>query len=123
MNDMDAIACMGGYCKRRESCARYHADFPARSRPGERLCSKGGTEMWLQLGASSPAPARVAPVAPVRPVSAERVGAARVESVVTNAPPQRAIVIASNPNKPKVFNEILQEVERPRPGVLVHRCL
>jgi len=120
MNDMDVIACMGGNCQRRESCARYHADFPARSRPGERLCSKGGTEMWLQLGASSPVPASVDPVRHVVP---ERVSAARIETVVTNAPPQRAIVIASNPNKPKVFNEILQEVERPRPGVLVHRCL
>lgn len=48
MSHLDAIACMGGNCQRRESCARYHADFPARDVPWERICSPGKTQMWAQ---------------------------------------------------------------------------
>lgn len=49
MTHLNAIACMGGNCSRRETCARYHADYPARERPWERLCSRGKTQMWAPM--------------------------------------------------------------------------
>ena len=36
---MNAVACMGGWCHRREQCQHYHADD--RSDPAERLCVPG----------------------------------------------------------------------------------
>lgn len=36
---MTAPACMGGWCRRREDCARYHAQN--REAPVERLCEPG----------------------------------------------------------------------------------
>jgi hypothetical protein len=36
---MELKACLGGWCRRRQNCANYHADD--RSDPAERLCEPG----------------------------------------------------------------------------------
>lgn len=38
------IACMGGWCQRRESCGRYRTND--RKQHVERLCWKGTTDLW-----------------------------------------------------------------------------
>lgn len=35
------IACMGGFCGKREGCAHYHAPARPGRQPIERLCDKG----------------------------------------------------------------------------------
>lgn len=41
-------ACMGGMCAQRDHCARYH-QLDRWDRPAERLCERGGDEMYLPL--------------------------------------------------------------------------
>jgi hypothetical protein len=44
----EQIACMGGGCPKRQTCARYDAPYPARENPVERLCPKGKLLMYVQ---------------------------------------------------------------------------
>lgn len=55
-------ACMGGFCPKREQCARYHSMY--RREPAERLCEPGKTNMFLALK-----PVRVV-TAPAQPEAA-----------------------------------------------------
>lgn len=48
MNAPARIACMGGRCPIRETCAAYHLDGVARLRPAERLC-RGNADHWRPL--------------------------------------------------------------------------
>ena len=52
MTYSEQIACMGGNCGLRDSCARYFAPFPALARPVERLCPKGKTLMFVPVKAA-----------------------------------------------------------------------
>jgi hypothetical protein len=38
---MSFVQCLGGWCKRRESCAHYHAPPLQDHEPSERLCPPG----------------------------------------------------------------------------------
>jgi hypothetical protein len=42
---MIAVACMGGWCRRREACAHYWADAPVAV--SERLCAPGEDDPQL----------------------------------------------------------------------------
>jgi hypothetical protein len=44
---MNELACMGGWCSRRESCPHYLAED--RSEPAERLCEPGRDGVMLEF--------------------------------------------------------------------------
>lgn len=50
-------ACMGGFCTRREQCARYH-QHTGRKYPAERLCRTRERDLFLAI---APVPAVTAP--------------------------------------------------------------
>ena len=43
---MSTPACMGGFCRKRDRCAHYHADD--RREPAERLCMPGADGVGMQ---------------------------------------------------------------------------
>lgn len=49
------IACMGGWCARRENCGRYHAEGPVRAYPFEHLC-RGRTSLFVPIVPESESP-------------------------------------------------------------------
>lgn len=44
-----AQGCMGGWCRLRGTCARYHASGIARQRAEERLCAPGERQLWQPI--------------------------------------------------------------------------
>lgn len=45
----DPTACLGGWCETRETCAHYHASYPARETPIDRLCGPTKTPMYWPI--------------------------------------------------------------------------
>ncbi len=41
--------CMGGWCERRDQCARYHQAAPMWVQPSERLCQSGTRDAFKAI--------------------------------------------------------------------------
>lgn len=49
------IGCMGGWCSKREKCARYHVEGVVRFRSAERLCSSETFhDQWVSMDGYRP---------------------------------------------------------------------
>jgi hypothetical protein len=45
----EPTACLGGWCAMRETCQHYHASYPARETPIERLCRSSKLPMYWPI--------------------------------------------------------------------------
>lgn len=48
------IACMGGWCTKRDTCGRYHEQVVRHLQPSERLCTPNLDDQWISIDGLRP---------------------------------------------------------------------